>query len=164
MKKVANLLFIVSLVFLTACNSSPNDIFDDEPCSNEPPGLAIIIVKNNVERRDLFPNDEREYKKEAVLHKLSENKMVKIQNLDVYNGNIFVVPEDLETFYTGKLDTFYVTHQQKTDTLQIRGNYYKTKKCGKSSALAELYFNGKKINRDQVTIDTHTYRIDVTQK
>ena len=153
------LLLIISLCAFANCVRE-----DSINCENQPPGLAIIIVKNNVERRDLFPNDMQEYKKEAVLHKLSENKIVKIQDLNVYNGNVFVVLEDLRTFYTGNLDTFYVKYQQKTDTLQIRGKYYKTEKCGDRSALIELYFNGKKIDQNQVIIETHTYRIDINQE
>lgn len=158
MKKI---LFLLAFVIFLACNKKT--ITEEPLCQNPPPSFELIVVNKEVPNNKYF-NDFETAKKEAVLYKLSGNEKVKIQNLYVNKENIFISSqfEEVKTFFTGNLETFYVEYKGETDTLQVKGNYYENTKCGDTSVLLELYFNSEKIDSIAANIGAIIYKTDNT--
>ncbi|VDG82231.1 Uncharacterised protein [Capnocytophaga ochracea] len=154
MKKI--LIFTILLSLFLSCDNGKD-------CMNVPPSLCIIIVNNAVnDNRELLKSFENT-ESSAFLYKLIDNKKVKISYSPMANKNIKISNggKKLKEFYTGKLETFYLEYDKKTDTLQVKGDYYDSTGCGDNAYLSELYFNHKKIELN--LISAHTYLIDNTK-
>ena len=154
MKKV--IYYITFLLLFTNCKDNT------ERCMNEPTSLAIIVMNNKMDRKELVYSF-RNVTEKATLYKRVDNKRVDISKCHVANGNIAIASAGraLKTFYTRNLETLYLEYNNKIDTLQIKGNYYDSTGCGDAASLVELYFNHKKIELN--LISDHTYLIDNTK-
>ena len=154
MKQV--IYYITFLLLFTNCKDNT------ERCMNEPTSLAIIVMNNKMDRKELVYSF-RNATEEATLYKRVDNKRVDISKCHVANGNIAIASAGraLKNFYTTNVETFYLEYNSKVDTLQIKGIYYDDSGCGDNAYLSELYFNHKKIELN--LISDHTYLIDNTK-
>lgn len=161
MKK--EILYLTLLVLFINCQNK-DSVKEEIICMNTPPAMSIIIMNNEMETNKLVRSFYNA-KQTAVLYRVENDKKSEIGKFAFANNNVMIggAGEGLKSFFTENLETFCLEYDNKTDTLQIKGYYYKTENCGDTAYLTELHFNHKKVDLRTSLIGDNIYKIDNTK-